>query len=103
MNIRARFTSFKVWSKAQADIDRIVEIWTDCLSKYGGPFLFGKSLTLADAMFAPVASRFTTYAIVLTPVCAAYRDSMMELPLMREWIADALEEPEELDELDMTF
>ena len=103
MNIRARFTSFKVWSKAQADIDRIVEIWTDCLSKYGGPFLFGRSLTLADAMFAPVASRFTTYAVVLPPACARYRDSMMELPLMQEWIADALEEPEELDELDMTF
>jgi glutathione S-transferase len=103
MNMRARFTSFKVWSKAQADIDRIVEIWTDCLSKYGGPFLFGKSLTLADAMFAPVASRFTTYAVVLPPACARYRDSMMELPFMQEWVADALEEPEELDELDMTF
>lgn len=103
MNMRARLTSFKVWSKAQADIDRIVEIWTECLSRYGGPFLFGKSLTLADAMFVPVASRFTTYAVALPPACAQYRDIMMALPLMQEWIADALEEAEELDELDMDF
>lgn len=103
MNMRARLTSFKVWSKAQADIDRIVEIWTECLSKYGGPFLFGASPTIADAMFAPVASRFTTYAVTLPPVCAQYRNIMMELPLVQEWIADALEEAEELDELDMDF
>ena len=48
------------------DIARVEEIWRDCLSRYGGPFLFGKSLTLADAMFAPVCSRFSTYDVDLT-------------------------------------
>lgn len=103
MNMRTRLQSFKVWSKAQADIERIIEIWSDCLTRYGGPFLFGSAPNLADAMFAPVASRFTTYAVALPPVCAAYRDTVMEMPLMQQWIADALQEPDELDELDMDF
>ena len=42
MNIKAQFPSFKIWSKARADIDRIVIIWSECLQAYGGPFLFGK-------------------------------------------------------------
>ncbi len=103
MNMRARLKSFKVWSKAQADIDRIIEIWTECLGTYGGPYLFGEKPTLADAMFAPVASRFTTYAVSLPPLCASYRDTIMAMPLVQQWMADALQEPEELDELDMDF
>jgi glutathione S-transferase len=42
MNIKAHFPKFKVWSRAQGDIDRILEIWKECLATYGGPFLFGK-------------------------------------------------------------
>lgn len=103
MNIRARLDRFKVWSKAQQDIDRIETIWQDCLSRYGGPFLFGESRTLADAMFAPVASRFTTYAVALSAASAGYRDTIMAMPEIAEWTAAALAEPEELDELDMEF
>lgn len=103
MNIKARLKSFKVWSKAQADIDRIIEIWSECLHEHGGPFLYGPKPTLADAMFAPVASRFTTYAVALPEICAGYRDTIMAWPLMQQWVAEAVQEPEELDELDMDF
>lgn len=103
MNIRARLDQFKVWSKAQQDIARIETIWQECLSRYGGPFLFGEGRTLADAMFAPVASRFTTYAVALSTPSAAYRDTIMAMPEIAEWTAGALAEPEELDELDMEF
>ena len=64
MNIKAHFPNFKIWSKAQADIDRILIIWSECLQAYGGPFLFGK-ITMADAMYAPVVSRFRTYDVEL--------------------------------------
>jgi glutathione S-transferase len=103
MNMRARLKGFKVWSKAQHDIDRIETIWQECLQRYGGPWLFGRHRTLADAMFAPVASRFTTYGVALSPAAADYRDRVMAMPEMQTWIADALAEPDELDELDMEF
>src|SRR5215470_14377231 len=58
MNLKARYPGFKVWAGAQADIDRICTVWRDCLTSYGGPFLFGETPTLADAMYAPVCTRF---------------------------------------------
>ncbi|MFD0667547.1 glutathione S-transferase [Ramlibacter sp. MAHUQ-53] len=103
MNIRAHFPGFKVWSRAQADIDRILEIWRECLASYGGPFLFGKQPSMADAMYAPVVTRFLTYDVALDKPCAAYCRRIMELPAMQEWVAAAKEEPAEIDELDAEF
>jgi glutathione S-transferase len=102
MNLKAHFPNFKVWSRAQSDIDRITTIWKQCLGMYGGPFLFGER-TLADAMYAPVVTRFMTYDVPLDPICAAYCKRIMALAPMREWIAAAEEEPDEIDELDMEF
>lgn len=103
MNIKARFKDFKVWSRAQADIDRIVAIWRECLSTYGGPFLFGDRPGLADAMYAPVVTRFRSYGVALDDLCASYSQQVLELPAMREWMAAAMQEPEEIDELDAEF
>ena len=103
MNVKADYPGFKVWQGAQADIDRITEIWRDCIAKYGGPYLFGKSLTLADAMYAPVCSRFTTYNVKLDDVSVAYCKTIMATPFMQEWIAAAKKEPDELEELDVEF
>jgi glutathione S-transferase len=103
MNIKGKFPNFKVWSRAQADIDRVKEIWTECLSTYKGPFLFGKQPTLADAMYAPVVTRFLSYDIPLDKVCAAYAKHIMALPTMQEWVTAALAEPDEIDELDAEF
>jgi glutathione S-transferase len=103
MNIKARFPGFKVWSRAQADIDRILEIWRECLAAYGGPYLFSAHPCMADAMYAPVVTRFLTYDVPLDPVCAAYAGRIMALPAMKEWVAAAAEEPDEIDELDAEF
>jgi glutathione S-transferase len=103
MNIKARHANFKVWSGAQADIDRIATIWRECLHQYGGPYLFGERTTMADAMYAPVCTRFATYDIELDDVCAGYRDAVLGLPDMVEWIAAAKDEPDEVDELDIEF
>ena len=102
MNLKARHPGFKVWSEAQADIDRITAIWRECFGAYHGPYLFGK-LTMADAMYAPVVTRFLTYDVKLDADCAGYCDRIMALPDMVAWREAAMLEPEELEELDMEF
>ncbi len=103
MNIKGHFPSFKIWSRAQADIDRVIAIWKDCLAVYGGPYLFGKQPTMADAMYAPVVTRFLTYDVSIDKVCSAYAKRIMELPAMQEWVNAAKTEPDEIDELDAEF
>lgn len=103
MNLKAHFPHFKIWSRAQADIDRILAIWKDCFSKYGGPYLFGKKLTMADAMYAPVCTRFLTYDVKLDEDCYEYCKYIMALSQMQEWIAAAKLEPDDIDELDAEF
>jgi len=103
MNIKGHYPGFKVWAGAQADIDRVAAIWRECLQRYGGPYLFGAAPTVADAMYAPVCTRFATYDVKLDPVCAAYRDLMLKFPAMMEWADAARSEPEEVEELDVEF
>jgi glutathione S-transferase len=103
MNIKARFPGFKVWSRAQADINRITDIWHDCLERYDGPYLLGKELSMADAIYAPVTTRFQTYHVKLDRVSADYCERILELPEMREWTAAALGEKEDINELEVEF
>ena len=103
MNLKGHFPKFKVWSRAQADIDRIVEIWRECLATYGGPYLFGKQPCMADAMYAPVVTRFLTYRVQLDEECAAYCKTIMALPEVAAWVAAAKKEPDDIDELDIEF
>ncbi len=103
MNIRARYPNFKVFTGARADIRRVLTIWDECLDAYGGSFLFGDAPTVADAMYAPVCLRFTTYDIALEGRAADYRDHILAWAPMKQWIADAKKEPQEIEELDMEF
>jgi glutathione S-transferase len=103
MNLKARYPGFKVWAGAQADIDRIVTIWRECLVASTGPYLFGQQPCTADAMYAPVVTRFLTYDIKLDGSAKAYCEAIMAMPHMREWLAAAKAEPDELEELDVEF
>ena len=103
MNVRARYQGFKTWAGALPDIERVTEIWGECLALYGGPFLFGAKPTMADAMYAPVCSRFTTYGVAVDDLCAGYVETILAWAPMAEWIAAAKAEPEEMDELDVEF
>jgi glutathione S-transferase len=81
----------------RADIARIVDIWEGARARHGagGPFLFGR-FSIADAMYAPVVSRFVTYGPVdLSPKAAEWRDMMFALPVMREWGEGAAREARE--------
>jgi glutathione S-transferase len=102
MNIKAHFPNFPIWARAQTDIERITTIWLECLRQYDGPYLFG-TLSAADAMFAPVVTRFVTYDVKLEPEIVAYSQRILALPEMQQWIADAQQEVEEIDELDAEF
>jgi len=103
MNVKARFPGHQVWAGAKPDIDRIVEIWTECLARYGGPYLFGARRSMADAMYAPVATRFLTYDVKLPKPCAQYCQTIMAMPEMKAWVAASRLEPDEIEELDMDF
>jgi glutathione S-transferase len=103
MNIRARHHDFKVWTGVQADIDRIAVVWQDCLQRYRGLYLFGDKPTMADAMYAPVCTRFRTYGIELDDKLQQYCDRILSLPEMQEWISAAEQEPDVIEELDVEF
>lgn len=77
---------------ALADASRVQAIWREQLAASKGPFLFG-AFTIADAMYAPVASRFRTYGVALDEVCAAYVEAIFGLPGMKKWLAEAAQEP----------
>ncbi|HXC40805.1 MAG TPA: glutathione S-transferase family protein [Burkholderiales bacterium] len=103
MNLKAHYPNFKVWAGVTADIERVTAIWRDCLDTYGGPYLFGDTVTVADAMYAPVCTRFRTYDVKLDPLCSAYCDRILQLPAMQEWMAAAQSEPDDVEELDAEF
>src|ERR1700730_2254181 len=88
VNLKGHFPGFKIWSRAQADINRIAAIWQECLADSAGPFLFG-ARGMADAMYAPVVTRFVTYDVKLEDRLMEYCRAVMDLPDMREWIAAA--------------
>jgi glutathione S-transferase len=103
MNLKLFRPGFAVWSAVQADIDRIIEIWTECLTTWNGPWLFGKTPTVADAMYAPVVTRFRSYDVKLDRLSERYCQQILSWPDMKEWFAAAQSEPEHIDELDIEF
>jgi glutathione S-transferase len=92
MNIRASKPGVGATPAALADVARIDAIWSECLEHYGGPFLFGASFGIADAMYAPVVMRFNTYGPPLSDAARAYAERVTALPAVREWIDDARRE-----------
>jgi len=104
MNIRASHPGKGMTPEARADIARIERLWAEARRRFGagGDFLFGR-FSAADAMFAPVVTRFITYDVPLDAACVAYCEHIMALPAMKEWVAAAEAEPDEIDELDAEF
>ncbi|HKA46947.1 MAG TPA: glutathione S-transferase family protein [Methyloceanibacter sp.] len=98
MDLLASFPTPQLNEELDRDIRRIVAIWREARARYGaaGPFLFG-AFTNADAMYAPVATRFRTYGVELSAFgddgeAAAYAETILAMPEMAEWTAGAEEE-----------
>jgi glutathione S-transferase len=77
--------------EVSADVSRIDAIWSDRRTRHGshGPWLFGDRYTIADAMYAPVALRFTTYGARLSEAAGRYRDHVLADPHLQDWIRGA--------------
>ena len=75
--------------QARADVQRIAAIWSDCRSRFGGPWLFGHRYSVADAMFAPVVLRFRTYGADLPAAALEYMDHALTDAHLQEWIRGA--------------
>jgi len=98
MDLLASFPTPQLNEELDRDVRRIVAIWREARARYGsaGPFLFG-AFTNADAMYAPVATRFRTYGVELSAFgddgeAAAYAETILAMPEMAEWTAGAEEE-----------
>lgn len=93
MNLRRPQKPVVLNDATNADVARIEQIWRECRKTYGkgGKFLFGK-FCIADAMFAPVATRFETYAIPVAKDTRAYMDAVMATKAFQTWKAAALKE-----------
>jgi glutathione S-transferase len=94
MNLWRPVLKRELAADVQANVRRIDAMWTECRIRYGGdgPFLFGR-FSAADAMYAPVVSRFATYAIDVGEVSGAYMDAVLALPAYGEWKAAGVQEP----------
>ncbi|TWI58485.1 glutathione S-transferase [Pseudomonas duriflava] len=81
--------------EAENDIRRICALWAECRERFGaeGPYLFGRP-SIADAFYAPVASRLRSYAVSLPPEAEAYVETIYQWPMFRRWYDDALAEKE---------
>ena len=98
MNVRRTPSRVPYSEAAQADVERIVELWNACRTDYGngGPFLFG-GFSIADAMFAPVCNRLWIYDIRVDGAAKLYVDTVLGLPAYLEWKAAAEAEPWVID------
>ena len=90
MKFRESFPNTVLQPEVQAEIARIFQLWSDCRTRYAatGPYLFGE-FSIADAMYAPVVSRFKTYGVPLEGTAAAYAEAIWKLPSIQEWLAAA--------------
>jgi glutathione S-transferase len=100
MNIRRRTDASRMTSDGLADAAKIDELWRQWLVRSGGPFLFGQ-WSVADAMYAPVVTRFITYAIPRSAEAEAYIKRMVAEPHMAAWIAAAGKETRQLARTDI--
>ncbi len=104
MNCRQVTKAHAFSKEVRRDIERIESIWSSCRKQYSnsGPWLFGE-YSIADAMYAPVASRFNSYPVKLSDNAKEYVDIVMSDACMREWYREAEEESWAIDEIDALF
>ncbi len=100
MNIRRRTDASRMTPEGLADAAKVDELWRQWLARSGGPFLFGQ-WSVADAMYAPVVTRFITYAIPRSAEADAYIKRMVAEPQMAAWIAAAEKETRQLARTDI--
>ena len=100
MNCRKNIVYAPITAELQVDIERICQIWQECLSKSNGPFLFGE-FSIADAMYAPIVLRFKSYNIKVGESESNYMRTILALKSLQEWISVGLDEKEVIIEAEV--
>jgi glutathione S-transferase len=96
MDLAKRYPTPEMDDALHAQVSRIIAMWEGALRRHQGGFLYGR-FSIADAFYAPVATRFETYSVPLPAVAQAYTQRVLALPAMREWTASARSEHETRD------
>jgi glutathione S-transferase len=103
MNVRRRMARAPTWpDDTRADLARLFDLWRDALERGGGPFLFGHR-SIADAMFAPVATRLRSYAVEMPPIARAYSNAIFNDAAFQEWERDAEAEPWSIEQTEVLY
>ena len=92
MNCGIRLRLHEIPPALARDIDRVQELWSEGLQRFGGPFLAGDAFTAVDAFYAPVTFRIQSYQLAMDDASRAYVQRMLALPSMRRWYDAALKE-----------
>lgn len=92
MKILEQFPARELSAATRADVDRIVSLWTDCLDRSAGPFLFGARPCIADGMYAPVVARVRTYSIAVSGAARDYCEAMWSWAPLQAWVEGARSE-----------
>jgi glutathione S-transferase len=99
MNCRKKIVYTSITPELQDDIERICQIWQECLSNSEGPFLFGQ-FSIADAMYTPIVLRFNSYGIKVGELQTQYIQTILALDSLQDWITAGLEEKEVIADAD---
>ncbi len=92
MSVGVRIRLHELPGSLRRDVARLEELWSEGLSRHGGPFLAGNAFCAVDAFFTPVAFRIRSYDLQLGEAAAGYAQRLLALPSMLEWEAAALRE-----------
>lgn len=92
MNCGIRVTLKNIDDGLRLDLERLNELWSDGLARFGGPYLAGQEFGIVDAFYAPVAFRMQTFSLTLGKPAQDYSDRLLRLPAMQQWYEDALRE-----------
>ncbi|WP_281301097.1 MULTISPECIES: glutathione S-transferase family protein [unclassified Iodidimonas] len=91
MNLKRPPKAVALSDQAQKEVARISTLWRDALTLSGGPFLYG-DFSIADAFFAPVATRLRSYDVTVEPLVASYINHIHDWPDFQLWHKDAVQE-----------
>jgi len=102
MNVRKSFAPREISEPVREEIDRILQLWAQARARFGGTgqFLFG-DWCAADMMYAPVVTRFITYAVPVPSFAAVYMKAVLSHPDVSEWIDKAQDEPWVIDQYEV--
>ncbi|WP_294277005.1 glutathione S-transferase family protein [uncultured Sphingomonas sp.] len=92
MNIGVRVEAKAPSARLERDVARLAELWGEGLSRFGGPWLAGERFSAVDAFYAPVAFRVRTYGIDVGAAGAAWVETLLAHPAVKDWEAQALAE-----------